>query len=646
MKKTLLFLLASILTLNLTAQCTGGSNEGILTPIPSTSVNTISIKGGRYYTFTATAGQIFLFSTHPDDGGLTAFDTKITILDNSGTALAYDDDYCERSSRLVWTVPSDGTYRVLMMRFNCVGTGTPSTMAYQILNSYTPIDNSCGISACENDEYTLLSNMPSDFFEYVSAGGEPNTDGMVGTNQSGWQGAEFQRGGVRRMLSGVINNDIDLIKDAWLTIRATFDQQQANGGFGDNSSDAAFWLHECSHSLLILKESPLYVNPDYQDSITKYLPFIEDALEYITSPTELDLLFNQYDKQAANRLFIDANAIALTGLLLDDTATYLPISRLFIAQGLEIMQDSIFCEKGGYDTSYQGTSIFELNYYTTRFSYPNLDCILRKGTIWEALRVDNTGFIDTVGNTRTGSCQESYNGSCKEVNYREVARGLYYYGYRFCDFTNGIDPAIRVYRYGQNNPSYNPTISCSGNCSVLPVELTQFEGQCIDEGIELTWQTVSEFQNKGFNIELGIKSEKSEIEWNSIGFVKGKESSTAQSTYTFLDNTPFTETVYYRLKQVDWDGSVNYSNIISLHCEKDEVFDFELYPNPAENVLNINPYRFQKPIRFKSEIIEIYNTLGKLVLIQNFKQQIDLDTLQSGLYYLKIGMTIKRFIKL
>ena len=89
----------------------------------------------------------------------------------------------------------------------------------------------------------------------------------------------------------------------------------------------------------MLKTSPLYTT--YQDSLIKYLPFIQDALEYITDPFELDLLFNQYDKQAANRLFIDANAIALTSLLINDTATYLPISRLFIAQGLEIMQDSI-----------------------------------------------------------------------------------------------------------------------------------------------------------------------------------------------------------------------------------------------------------------------------------------------------------------
>jgi len=639
----LLFLSLSFLsTIQLIAQCTGGSDEGVLSPVPSSSVNTIAIKGGRYYTFTATAGQIFLFSTHPDDGGLTAFDTKITILDNSGNALAFDDDYCDRSSRLVWTATSSGTFRVLMMRFNCVGTGTPSTMAYQILNTYTPIDNNCGISACENDEYALLSNMPTDFFDYVSSGGEPDANGMIGTNQSGWQGAEFQRGGVRRMLGGLIHNDTDMMEDAWQTIRVTFEQQQADGGFGDNSSDAAFWLHECSHSLLLLKESPYLAT--YQDSLTKYLPFIQNALAYITNPVELDLLFNQYDKQAANRLFIDANAIALTGLLIDDTTTYLPISRTFIAQGLEIMKDSIFCEKGGYDTSYQGTSIFELNYYTLRFPYPNLDCILRKNTIWEANRVNNLGFVDTVGNTRTGSCQEVYNGVCKEINYEEVARGLYYYGYRFCDFTNGIAPAIRVYRFDKNNQSYNPTVNCSSNCNnVLPIELTDFNTTCLANGsVELNWKTISEQNNSHFEIEYSNDG----FDFNKIGQLKGKGTTIEAQNYHFLNTLhDFSKQGFYRLKQVDFDGKFTYSNIITINCEQTKLAsDFQIYPNPVEETLKL--HFFSNTHTFE---VQIYNVLGNFIKAQSIENTritaINVSDLQSGIYFIKTGNTTKRFIK-
>ena len=618
------WLISLLFATELNAQCTGGSNEGNLTPMPSTTVNTISIKGGRYYTFAANAGEIFLFSTHPNDGGLTAFDTKITILDNSGTALAFDDDFCDRSSRLVWTAPSTATYRVLMMRFNCVGTGTPSTMAYQILNSYTPEDYSCSAAPCTNDEYNLLVNMPSDFFDYVSSGGEPDANGMIGSNQSSWQGAEFQRGGVRRMLSGIIYNDVAMMDDAWLTIEATFKQQEADGGFDDNSSDAAFWLHECSHSLLVLKESPLYTT--YLDSVNKYLPFIQDALEYITSPVELDLLFNTYDKQAANRLFIDANAIALTGLLINDTATYLPISRTFIAQGLELLTDSVYCEKGGHDTSYQGTSLFELNYYMMRFPYAGLDCKIRAATIWEANRVDVNGFVDTVGNTRTGNCQEIYNGVCKEINFREVARSLYYYGYRFCDATNGINPAIRVYRYDQNDASYNPTVNCANGCSPLPVELAEFKAICENGQTVLKWKTASEKNNSHFVVELNRHG------FEEIGRVNGNGTTSNISNYTFTHRNEDSKTVYYRLKQVDFDGNFEYSNTIAVDCFSKNN-NFRLFPNPTNGEITL---QFDKAI---SNEILIFDILGRLVFndfIKN-KAEVQLDLkLTAGVYFLQM----------
>ena len=82
--------------------------------------------------------------------------------------------------------------------------------------------------------------------------------------------------------------------------------------------------------MLLMQESPL----DFQDSLNKYIPKVQLALEYVTSTDPLDSLKYIYDKQSPNRLFIDAAAIAMSADLIGDTTTYLPISRDLIEQGI------------------------------------------------------------------------------------------------------------------------------------------------------------------------------------------------------------------------------------------------------------------------------------------------------------------------
>jgi hypothetical protein len=113
----------------------------------------------------------------------------------------------------------------------------------------------------------------------------------------------------------------------------------------------------------------------------------------------------------------------------------------------------------------------------------------------------------------------------------------------------------------------------------IPVELASFTGLKTDFGIKLDWITASEVNNNGFEIQRSLNGN----EYITVGFVKGKGTTTELSYYTFTDQFYFQNesVVYYRLKQIDYDGSFSYSNIVSV--EKPSTMDFVLaqnYPNP------------------------------------------------------------------
>jgi len=87
--------------------------------------------------------------------------------------------------------------------------------------------------------------------------------------------------------------------------------------------------------------------------------------------------------------------------------------------------------------------------------------------------------------------------------------------------------------------------------SALPVELTTFTGNIINNNVLLKWSTATESNNVGLNIER-----KSNSTWEKIGFIAGKGNSNNLSDYQFTDKTPTGKTVDYRLKQLDNNGNL------------------------------------------------------------------------------------------
>jgi len=141
----------------------------------------------------------------------------------------------------------------------------------------------------------------------------------------------------------------------------------------------------------------------------------------------------------------------------------------------------------------------------------------------------------------------------------------------------------------------------------FPVELAYFVGVINGNKIELRWRTETEVNNYGFDIERT----KDNSDWLTIGFVEGHGNSNSPKQYNYIDtDINQSGTYYYRLKQIDNDGTYEYSDVISVEVGVPSKFYLsQNYPNPFNPETRID---FTLP---KKQLVSlrIYNTLGELV---------------------------------
>jgi len=116
----------------------------------------------------------------------------------------------------------------------------------------------------------------------------------------------------------------------------------------------------------------------------------------------------------------------------------------------------------------------------------------------------------------------------------------------------------------------------------IPVELISLTADADENSVILKWQTATETNNQGFQIERSQMSNvKSQKNWIQIGFVQGNGTTTEPMSYSFIDKNINSGSHQYRLKQIDFDGSFNYSNIVEVQISSPLEFSLEQnYPNP------------------------------------------------------------------
>ena len=152
----------------------------------------------------------------------------------------------------------------------------------------------------------------------------------------------------------------------------------------------------------------------------------------------------------------------------------------------------------------------------------------------------------------------------------------------------------------------------------LPVELVYFNGNVEGNTIQLFWGTATEINNFGFNVQRSVDS----LNWDLIGFVFGHGTSFSPKDYSFTDTTIIeSNTYYYRLQQIDNDGKLEYSEVItfsisitSVELEDNIPIEFSLsqnYPNPfGEAIPSGNPTTKIRYTISKNSVIARSSTSG------------------------------------
>lgn len=181
-------------------------------------------------------------------------------------------------------------------------------------------------------------------------------------------------------------------------------------------------------------------------------------------------------------------------------------------------------------------------------------------------------------------------------------------------------------------------VSCTRDSVIVPVELTSFSANVMNSNVQLTWQTATESNNKGFEIQR--KSGNSE--YTSVAFVNGNGTTTEAKDYSYTDKNLSEGKYYYRLKQIDFDGQYSYSKAAEVNIQVLDKFSLnQNYPNPFNPTTTIG---YVLPEKTNAKLV-VLNALGEeMMLLVNEEQdkgfhqvEVDGSKLSSGIYFYRIS---------
>jgi hypothetical protein len=219
-----------------------------------------------------------------------------------------------------------------------------------------------------------------------------------------------------------------------------------------------------------------------------------------------------------------------------------------------------------------------------------------------------------------------------------------YYGGDFNGYYHTINDRIihfnQPYFHKMSRLTLGTVATLADLTDIVPVELLAFAASVKNSVIELLWSTASELNNMGFEIERSIDNQDNFI---TVGFVDGKGSSSEINYYSFTDNPQVSgvNQLYYRLKQIDFDGTFSYSDIVNVSYDVPAEFVLsQNYPNPFNPSTRISYFVPQES--FVS--IKVYDFLGREVrtLINETKStgsyeiMFDASNMPSGTYFYTI----------
>jgi hypothetical protein len=240
-------------------------------------------------------------------------------------------------------------------------------------------------------------------------------------------------------------------------------------------------------------------------------------------------------------------------------------------------------------------------------------------------------FNQESGTITNGWLQRTLEGTAVSDMENSLSQGWFAIGVVDWDFSTSYYVEFQGWAEA-NRPYLTVTYSYS-----VPVELTSFTATSVKDEVKLNWNTATEINNQGFNIErmnsVGV--------FENIGYVAGFGTTTEPKSYSYIDSKLETGNYTYRLKQIDFDGSYEYSDEVNVLVELPMEYSLDQnYPNPFNPSTTIK-YSIAEDGFVK---LAIYNMLGEEVttLVNTtqkagkYEVNFNASNLASGVYLYKI----------
>lgn len=257
--------------------------------------------------------------------------------------------------------------------------------------------------------------------------------------------------------------------------------------------------------------------------------------------------------------------------------------------------------------------------------------------------VDRFWQID-LQNAQTANLRFYYKDSEKPANGEDSLRAQRWSSGWQDALSSQVANATSNWVYVPNVSTFSPW-TLARMSSPLPVNLSNFKTECSDNQNIISWQTLSEKNNLGFEIEKSYNGE----EFFKIGFVSGNGNSNTNIKYSYIDKNSTIKTAYYRLKQIDFDGKYEYSEIINVKGCGNVNAGIEVFPIPAKEILYVN---LTENNSYELNKISIKDASGKLVKTEQSNEseiEINISELPKGIYFIEVTNSfsnrVTKFVK-
>lgn len=172
--------------------------------------------------------------------------------------------------------------------------------------------------------------------------------------------------------------------------------------------------------------------------------------------------------------------------------------------------------------------------------------------------------------------------------------------------------------------------------TTLPVSFGEVAVKKAGANAEVSWSTLSEFNNSHFIVERSTDA----VSFKAVGTVSGKGNSSFTQYYSFIDAASTSGVVYYRIKQVDVDGASSYSKTVALRSGNTRINNYSVYPNPfVSNIKVLIDAKDKEDVMIRINNLTGQTLITKRVTVQagnNIVVFDNLQQLQNGLYMLEV----------